>query len=148
MKKIFLDTEFTGLHQKTKLISLAFVAESGEAFYAEFSDFDIKGADNITQQFFKNEVIPQLGNLPYQVNEINRYYVSGNTLEIKLAITKWFNQFQQTKNSLQIWADYYAWDWVLFCELFGGAFCIPQNIHYMTMDLATFLFSRNVKRRY
>jgi len=33
MTKVFLDTEFTGLHQGTSLISLALVAESGEEFY-------------------------------------------------------------------------------------------------------------------
>ena len=35
---IFLDCEFTGLQQHTSLISLALVAESGEEFYAEFTD--------------------------------------------------------------------------------------------------------------
>ena len=30
--KIFLDTEFTGLHQKTTLISLGLVSECGETF--------------------------------------------------------------------------------------------------------------------
>ncbi len=34
MFKIFLDTEFTGLTQNGSLISIAFVAETGEEFYA------------------------------------------------------------------------------------------------------------------
>jgi DNA polymerase III epsilon subunit-like protein len=32
--KIFFDTEFTGLHQKTTLISIGLVSECGKTFYA------------------------------------------------------------------------------------------------------------------
>ena len=38
--KIFLDTEFTGLHKNTTLISLGLVSECGKTFYAEFTDYD------------------------------------------------------------------------------------------------------------
>jgi hypothetical protein len=38
--KIFRDTEFTGLHQDTTLISLGLISEEGTTFYAEFTDFD------------------------------------------------------------------------------------------------------------
>jgi len=41
MKNIFLDMEFTGLRQSTQLISLALVADTGEKFYAEFTDYDL-----------------------------------------------------------------------------------------------------------
>jgi len=37
---IFLDTEFTGLHQSGQLISLALVSMDGRWFYAEFTDYD------------------------------------------------------------------------------------------------------------
>ena len=36
--KIFFDTEFTGLHKNTTLISIGLVAENGKKFYAEFND--------------------------------------------------------------------------------------------------------------
>ena len=38
--KIFYDSEFTGLHQKTTLISFALISESGEQFYVELTDYD------------------------------------------------------------------------------------------------------------
>lgn len=38
--KVFFDTEFTGLHQKTTLISIACITEDGKEFYAEFTDYD------------------------------------------------------------------------------------------------------------
>ena len=37
--KIFFDTEFTGLHKNTTLISIGMVDENGRTFYAEFSDY-------------------------------------------------------------------------------------------------------------
>jgi len=39
MKKLFFDTEFTGLHQNTTLISIGIIADSGETFYAELTDY-------------------------------------------------------------------------------------------------------------
>ena len=37
---LFFDTEFTGLHAGTTLVSIGIVAENGKKFYAEFSDYD------------------------------------------------------------------------------------------------------------
>jgi hypothetical protein len=39
--KIFFDTEFTGLHQGTTLISIGLISECGKTFYAEFTDYAI-----------------------------------------------------------------------------------------------------------
>lgn len=38
--KLFFDTEFTGLHQNTTLISIGIVSEHGHKFYAELNDYD------------------------------------------------------------------------------------------------------------
>ena len=37
---IYFDTEFTGLHKDTTLISIGLVTENGDTFYAEFDDYD------------------------------------------------------------------------------------------------------------
>jgi len=138
--KIFLDTEFTGLHQQSSLISLAMVAETGEEFYAEITDYDHSQIsdwveDNVMKYLFLNET---------DISDARSYKVKGPQQEVAAAIQKWLEQFPKTLDadgkvqpSIQVWADCYAWDWVLFCELFGGAFEIPPAIHYMTMDLAT-----------
>ena len=60
MKKFFFDTEFTGLHQQSTMISLALVAETGEEFYAEFTDYAISQTNewinkHVVQQLFLNE---------------------------------------------------------------------------------------------
>ena len=38
--KIFLDTEFTGLHRNASLISIGLAAENGDVFYGELTDYD------------------------------------------------------------------------------------------------------------
>ena len=38
--KLFIDLEFTGLHQATTPISLGIISECGKTFYAEFTDYD------------------------------------------------------------------------------------------------------------
>ena len=43
--KIFFDTEFTGLHKNTTLISIGLVDENGRTFYAEFSNYDESQCD-------------------------------------------------------------------------------------------------------
>lgn len=44
--KIFFDMEFTGLHQKTTLISIGMVSLCGKRFYAEFTDYDKSQVDD------------------------------------------------------------------------------------------------------
>jgi hypothetical protein len=131
MTKLFLDTEFTGLHQKTTLISLALVAESGEEFYAEFTDYDPLQLND----WLKENVLPKL----YITNNVlfdkkqNGIYLKGDSVTIKEALQKWISQFK----GVEVWADVLAYDWVLFCELFGGALNIPANIFYAPFDIAT-----------
>lgn len=139
MKKIFLDTEFTGLHQKTTLISLALVAESGEEFYAEFNDYDKTQLAHLlnnknTKDFFTDLLSKcWITNNKEFERKQNGIYIKGNKEEIRIHLVKWFKQF----NAVEIWADVLAYDWVLFCEIFGGAFSIPENIFYAPFDLAT-----------
>ncbi len=141
MFKIFLDTEFTGLKQNSSLISIAFVAESGEEFYAEFTDYDKNGLSD----WIINNVISNLFlNDDNQKRTLNKMHVKGNRQEIKSALLIWLDQFCKNDDCIQIWADVPAYDWVLFCELFGGALNVPKQIHFMPMDLATFLFAKGV----
>lgn len=135
MKKIFLDTEFTGLHQHASLLSLALVAESGEEFYAEFSDYPPQEIN----EWVAREVLTNffLDNTNQDWQNLSRMQVKGTKEEITGALRVWLAQFGNEKSSLQVWADCPHYDWVFFCQLFGGALNIPNTIHYMCMDLAT-----------
>ena len=65
--KIFLDTEFTGLHQYTTLISIGIISEFGDTFYAEFSDYDKNQVDNWIQENVINNYIGQAWHLGISV---------------------------------------------------------------------------------
>ncbi|MBP6456649.1 MAG: 3'-5' exoribonuclease [Chitinophagaceae bacterium] len=140
MHIIFLDTEFTGLHQHTTLISIGLAAESGEEFYAELTDFDT----NQLSPWLMDNVIDKLlfteNNQP--LTSQTEIHIKGNKKEVATALQNWFAQFDEPK--IQIWGDVPHWDWVLFCDLFGGAFSIPPNIHYICMDLATYIQAKGL----
>jgi hypothetical protein len=74
--KLFLDTEFTGLHQRTTLISIGIISECGKTFYAELSDYDLTQVDDWIQQ----NVIKNLIFDPPKKGE-DEFYVASRALD-------------------------------------------------------------------
>lgn len=132
--KIFFDTEFTGLHQNTTLISIGLVTENGREFYAEFTDFD---TDQIDDWLRKNV----MANLIYRHDQDHAYTDgahtgrSGDKAYIAQELVQWLASFGD--DEIEMWSDCLAYDWVLFCQLWGHAFKIPRTIYYIPFDLAT-----------
>lgn len=136
--KIFLDTEFTGLHQDTTLISIALVSENNDEFYVELTDFDTRQvtpwiADNVLSKCF-------LRNGQSFERKDRGVYTYCDKEKATIMLKDWLTQFE----CVEIWADVLAYDWVLFCELFGGAINLPANIFYTPFDLSTFFRIRNL----
>ena len=134
MTKIFFDTEFTGLHQKTTLISIGLVAETGETFYAEFTDYDESQVDewireNVISKLLLRKILPNGGVL----KDKDKVRVLGNTELISQKLYEWFTQFHK----VEMWSDCLAYDWVLFCSLFETALAIPLHIYYIPFDICT-----------
>lgn len=133
MSLLFLDTEFSGLDQQADLLSLALVDTSGKWFYAHFNEVDPAGLGD----WHQTHVVPYLALSPAQLRALDPAgtYVSGSTAVIVERLRAWLSAC----GPVAIWADVPAYDWVLFCELFGGAMEIPENVHYIVRDLATYL---------
>lgn len=130
--KLFYDTEFTGLHQNTTLISIGIVSENGHTFYGEFSDYDKNQCDD----WIKENVLSKCGNKKDNSGYINRSIQCisiGNKVHIRHDLVCWLEQF----DNIEMWSDCLAYDWVLFCELFDGAFGIPKHIYYIPFDICT-----------
>lgn len=147
--KIFFDTEFTGLHQKTTLISIGLIAETGQSFYAELNDYDKSQVD----EWVQNNVIKNLlmsepkecEEEPFSAirhhdnpvgNDLYKSYslqLRCNKERLELELEKWLSQF----NEVEMWGDCLSYDWVLFCEIFGGVLNIPKNVYYIPFDLST-----------
>lgn len=159
MTNLYLDFEFTGLHKNTTPISIGIVAETGETFYAEFTDYDKTQVDD----WIKTNVIDNLtmtdkinascqGYEQYQSQpardynagkyhdalefeaipkDMRNYRCIGNAVMIKNRLRKWLKQFP----GIHVWGDVISYDWILFCDIFGNAFNIPENIYYIPFDI-------------
>ena len=134
--KIFFDTEFTGLHQETTLISIGLISECGKTFYAELTDYNQAQIDD----WLQNNVIDNL-----LMEEQSGFYgkiLGGNssvqlrcdTEKLKIELTKWLESFGE----VEMWSDCLAYDWVLFNQIFGHAFSIPKNVYYIPFDICIF----------
>ncbi len=134
--KIFMDTEFTGLHQNTTLISLGMVAENDRTFYGELNDYDESQVDDwIQKNVIANLYLPHGQGSDLTVGD---YYVSrvGNSSEIANEVAVWLQSFGE---QIEIWSDGLAYDWMLFNQLFGGALNIPSFIYYIPFDICTLM---------
>lgn len=155
MINIFFDTEFTGLQQNTSLISLALVAEDGRALYIESNNFDRTLVDDwIAQNVIDSLFILQPKHFedssvkfgyadgylynPLQWNDGAIVYTKDD-YSVKDAIVSWLSLYEQ----VQIISDCSSYDWVLFCEIFGGALNLPEHIspycHDINQDIARYI---------
>lgn len=155
--KVFFDTEFTGLHQQTTLISIGMVAENDQRFYAESWDYDKSQIDDWLQKNVINNLLlnDENGVVPDSLRNVD--YVSGDFHYIANAIKAWFNRLEHSvygdvrniypdkhPRKIEMWSDCLAYDWVLFCQLWGHAFNIPKNVYYIPFDLATLFEARGI----
>lgn len=123
--KIFFDTEFTGLHKNTTLISLGMVSEDDRTFYAEFNDYDKSQVDD----WIQNNVI---GNLIYNhkryVCLIGKDFtrIKAHTASIKSHLEIWLSQF----DDYELWNDCLSYDWVLLADLLSGIGGVHEDDNY------------------
>ena len=138
---LYFDTEFTGLVPGTTLISLGIISETGDRFYAEFTDFDESLCDN----FIKENVLPYLWLLPndkrtaFQFDKENKiWYHKGNSEQIKDALIIWIDyEFEQiNEKTIQFVSDVCHYDFYLLQnQVFGGAFEMPEYINPVCYDI-------------
>lgn len=135
---LFFDTEFTGLHKDTTLISLGIVAEDGRKFYAEFCDYDRNQCDDwILENVIKNLILEPGPSGCFCVHETDATMkVYANKEIISAWLSEWISQF----DSVQFVSDVCHYDFVLLIDLFGTAFDLPENVcvacHDINQDIA------------
>lgn len=132
MNVTFLDCEFTTLTQDARLISLALYHSRDSYFYAEMNDVDYETLSPWLKENVVKHLLFKEENTKIESDK-NRVKLKGSPSDVRTKLADWIAQHED----MEIWADVLAYDWVLFCELFGGAECIPKNICYIPFDLAT-----------
>lgn len=131
--RVYFDTEFTGLHQNTTLISIGAVSDSGASFYAELTDYDRSQVN----EWIKDNVIAHLQLTCGAPSMIGfNHEMRGTRSQVATSLWNWL-AFESSP--IEIWSDCLSYDWVLFCNLFGDAFSIPKNVYYIPFDLSTAL---------
>ena len=133
--RIYFDTEFTGLHQRTTLISIGLISESGKTFYGEFADYDKTQIDEWLQNNIINNTLflKKDNNITFSSTSLDEYCHVGASNGITSDLNDWFAQFDK----VEMWSDCLSYDWVLFNNLFGHAFNIPDNVYYIPFDIST-----------
>lgn len=153
--KIYFDTEFTGLHKNTTLISIGLVSECGKSFYGEFTDYDKSQIDEwlqnnvINNLLFTDKITASCGSWETWLSEkrnfgdslgfaladkdMSDFQCIGATPMVKNRLEKWLSQFEK----IEMWSDCLSYDWVLFNNIWGHAFSIPKNIYYIPFDICT-----------
>lgn len=138
--RVFFDCEFSGLRQDTTLISIGCVADNGQQFYAELTDYDDSQVDpwvreNVINHLWAKQPEWLMWSRPDYV-----FYMLGSTAHVAVSLAAWLHPF----GAVEMWADCLAYDWVLFCNLYGGAMKIPGSVYYIPFDLATLFKLRGV----
>jgi len=131
--KVFFDSEFTGLHKDTGIISLGMVSDNGKEFYAEFSDFDPSQVDD----WIKDNVIAhlQLQGHDRFFNKIGSFtVVKGTKADVLPFLDDWMAQFDK----VELWSDVQHYDVVLLFDLWGHAFSVPDHIYYIPFDISAY----------
>ena len=135
MRKIFFDTEFTGLHQNTTLVSIGLVSDEGERFYAELTDYDETQCDDwITKNVLDHLLLSGNTELEKELEEDElTTRVIGNRDDVRTALLNWLDGFG---DDIQFVSDVCHYDMVLLCELIAdGAMLLPEYINPFCHDL-------------
>ena len=139
--KIFFDTEFTGLHKNTTLISIGMIDENKRSFYAEFTDYDELQCDD----WIKENVINHLRRKGTHNLYMERYdkinketSIVGTKNQIKEKLEDWLSIYDE----VELVSDVCHYDMVLFIDLFGTAFDLPKHVnpacHDINQDIARY----------
>jgi hypothetical protein len=139
-KLLFFDFEFTGLHKKTTPISLGIVSDTGETFYAEWTDYDKSQVDDWLQEnVLDNLLLKGEADDRWIPNVTSDMEVLGNAEKIKHCLTTWLEYISQDCEQIVMWYDVGCYDGVLFADIFGHSFNMPKKIDYQFRDLATLI---------
>ena len=133
MSAIFFDCEFTGLHKNTSLISIGLIADNGQKFYAEITDFDRNQIDNWLQaNVIDNLILLNEGSkIKNGVNINGRlslydFYIKDTAKNVSIELRKWLNQYK----TIEWVSDVCHYDFVLLIDLvYGHALAMPYGKH-------------------
>lgn len=115
--RYFLDTEFNEDGTVLELISLALVSEIGHSLYLESNEFD----ESTCTPFVQQHVLLHLGPKEERLS--------------RAQMSERIHLFLANDSAPSFWAYFAAYDWVLFCQLFGPMVDLPRPYPQYCLDL-------------
>lgn len=142
-KLIAFDTEFTGLQKDTTLVSIGLTSlDEEQQFYAELTDYDKSYDDSWFLKHVKDNLL--LENQPDRsVMHVKRgiMYVKGNRAFVSSILLHWLKLFDM--DEIDLVTDVGHYDMMLFIDLFGGAFNLPDFIAPTYFDINQMILGKS-----
>ena len=141
---IYFDTEFTGLVPNTTLISIGCVAETGEKFYAEFTDYNKDLCDDWIKENVLANLLMEGGSIDGKIDDTGNPLfdntVVGSSIFVKNILTKWLEIVSKGER-IQFVSDVCHYDFYLLVnQIFGGAFSLPDFVNPVCYDICQTLW--------
>lgn len=114
--RFWFDTEFIDDTRSIDLISIGMVSENGRTYYAVSNEFDASKADSWVQQ--------------YVLTRLPASYEWKSRAQIKEDIVIFIGEM-----SPEFWVYNGAYDWVVFCQLFGHIRDLPKGYPWYSNDI-------------
>lgn len=113
--RYFFDTEFVEDENRLEMISIGIVSEDGRELYRESSKIDYKSLPD----WHKKNIVPSLAMHTDTPEDIREYIL----------------EFIGEDDEPEFWAYFGAYDWVLFCKLFGRMIDLPKDWPMFVRDI-------------
>lgn len=123
--RYYLDTEFDETPDHLVLISLALRAQDGRELYLVSSDFSVA----LCNPWVRENVIPHLHDFVPREHLPPKYVMPQGSFAEQIEL------FLCHDESPAFWGYYSAYDWVLFCRLWGGMLRMPGRFPKICGDL-------------
>lgn len=146
--RYFLSTKYTETPWSLQLISIGIVDGNGRAFYAENQSFDERKADTFAKKYIHPNLL-WLWLKADREGEYSFWYTCRGKAVPDEEAESVFGPVSYIKNRLlhyfwndpnpEIWGYYSAFDWVVFCGIFGMITDLPMGFPIYCRELMQLL---------
>jgi len=155
--KYFLDFEFIEGFKKPlfgkrrhfiDLVSVGMVCEDGREFYAISNEFNEKDAnawvrDNVLIKLEPKNILTHQDF--HDVQQVpNPIWMSNYEIKNHLIDFMRLYSIRPAHETHDIYTYYGAYDWVLFCSIFGTMAQLPSGLPFLPIDLKQMMIERNL----
>jgi hypothetical protein len=148
--KYFFDTEFIESSERKTidLISIGIVAEDGRKYYTISTEFDASLASEWVKENVLSKLPPRRGSFnPAEAlfSTLNESKAWKSRAQIKQELLDFI---VPDENGIEFWADYGAYDWVVFCWIFGCMVDLPDGYPYNCNDINQWTTQLGLTRKF